>query len=39
MRDATLRTALGEAGKAQAKRFSFDAYVTRLGEAYARLLA
>jgi glycosyltransferase involved in cell wall biosynthesis len=39
MRDPGLRTALGEAGRAQAKRFSFDTYVAKLGEAYGKLLA
>ena len=38
LHDPSLRAALGEAGKAQAKRFSFEAYVARLGEAYTRLL-
>jgi glycosyltransferase involved in cell wall biosynthesis len=37
MSDAALRTRLATAGPAQAERFSFDAYVQRLGEAYGRL--
>jgi glycosyltransferase involved in cell wall biosynthesis len=39
MRDPGLRSALGEAGRTQAKRFSFDAYVENLAKAYAMLLA
>jgi glycosyltransferase involved in cell wall biosynthesis len=39
MRDPGLRAALGEAGRTQAKRFSFDTYVENLGKAYTRLLA
>jgi glycosyltransferase involved in cell wall biosynthesis len=37
MRDPGLRAALGEAGRTQAKRFSFDAYVAKLSEAYGKL--
>jgi glycosyltransferase involved in cell wall biosynthesis len=39
MRDPGLRTALGEAARKQAARFSFEAYVARLAEAYGRLLS
>lgn len=38
MRDTGLRAALGEAGRTQAKRFSFDAYAGNLAKAYGKLL-
>jgi glycosyltransferase involved in cell wall biosynthesis len=38
MGDPGLRSALGEAGRRQAERFSFDRYVENLGKAYATLL-
>jgi glycosyltransferase involved in cell wall biosynthesis len=39
MGDPGLRSALGEAGRRQAERFSFDRYIENLGKAYATLLA
>jgi glycosyltransferase involved in cell wall biosynthesis len=39
MGDPGLRSALGEAGRRQAERFSFDRYVENLGKAYATLQA